>query len=136
MNETTLWPQGGPLTTDLVVSTIYLKAHPDVVRALVEANVEAIRLCQEQPERARELAGAEIRAEGGPALDPAVLADAWEELTFSWEPLPATFASIAEEAYDVGVLREPPGDVTGVYRLDDLNAVLNDEGLPPVEAAV
>jgi len=40
---------------------------------------------------------------------------------------------VAEDAHSIGVLEEDPSGVLGIYRLDPLNAVLDDEGLPPVE---
>ena len=40
---------------------------------------------------------------------------------------------VADDAYSVGVLEERPTDIAGLYRLDDLDAVLKDEGLPPTE---
>jgi NitT/TauT family transport system substrate-binding protein len=56
VDESDLWPPGGFLTASLVVSTIYMDAHPDVVRKLVEANVAAIRFAQASPLRAQAIA--------------------------------------------------------------------------------
>jgi NitT/TauT family transport system substrate-binding protein len=115
------------------VSTAYLRAHPDVVSALVRANVEAIRLARQDPDRAREIVAEQLAAAGAPVLDPDVLEAAWSELTFTWDPLAPSLVRVAELAHAVGLWPDPPGDVDGVYRLDALNGVLNDEGLPPVE---
>ncbi len=130
-----LSPQGGLLATDLVVSTAFMDAHPDVVRALVEANVEAIRLCREQPDRAEEIARRELAARGGPVMDRAVFDVAWAELAFSWDPMIASFERVAAETLRAGFLPEPSVEVAGLFRLDDLDDVLNDEGLPPVGVA-
>ena len=40
VDERTLWPQGQYVTTDLLVSTSFLKAHPDVVKRLLEGQDE------------------------------------------------------------------------------------------------
>jgi NitT/TauT family transport system substrate-binding protein len=135
VDEADRWPPGELLSATLVVSTAYLDAHPDVVRALVQANVDAIRLCTDEPDRASQLARDRLAALGGPELDDAVLAEAWSRLTFTWDPLSASFARVARHAYDVGVLDDPPGDLAAMYRLDALNDVLDDESLPPVEVA-
>jgi NitT/TauT family transport system substrate-binding protein len=135
VDEESLWPPGELLTTSLVVSTTFMDAHPDVVRALVEANVEAIRFCRTQPERAKAIARSQLVAAGVPALEPQVLDAAWNTLTFTWDPLQRSFDRVVDGAYEVGVLTDPPADVGGIYRLDDLNDLLNDEGLPPVEVA-
>jgi NitT/TauT family transport system substrate-binding protein len=135
VDESSLWPQAELLTANLVVSTAYLGAHPDVVGSLVRANVEAIRFCQTQPERAKEIVRSRLERAGNPALSPEVLDEAWATLTFTWDPLVASFERVASDAYDVGMSRVPVQDLSGVYRLDDLENVLNDEGLPPVEVA-
>jgi NitT/TauT family transport system substrate-binding protein len=134
VDEETLWPPGELLATNLVVSTTYLEAYPDVVRALVEANVEAIRLCLEDPDRAKEIVGARLAAADTPALERDVLDEAWTRFDFTWDPLAASFARVAEQAYAVGLSSAVPEDISGAYRLDALNDVLNDEGLLPVEA--
>jgi NitT/TauT family transport system substrate-binding protein len=133
VDEASLWPEGGFLTTDLVVSTVFMDAHPDVVRALVEANVASIRLCQSEPERAKEIAAEQLIAHGVPELDRGVLDAAWAEMAFTWDPLPDALRRVAEEGRDAGALSESLGSLAGAYRLDDLNDVLNDDGLSPVE---
>jgi NitT/TauT family transport system substrate-binding protein len=134
VDESSLWPPGKLLATNLVVSTTYLGEHPDVVRALVEANVRAILLCRDEPDRAKEIVAGQLASTGGPALEPGVLDAAWAELEFTWDPLPASLARVAEQAYTVGLSSERPRGLAGAYRLDALNHVLNDEGLRPVEA--
>jgi NitT/TauT family transport system substrate-binding protein len=135
VDEATLWPPGELLTANLAVSGIYMDAHPQVVRRLVAANVEAIRFIQAQPARAQQLARGALTATGAPALAPGILSAAWEKLTFTWDPLERSMARVADDAYSVGVLEERPADIAGLYRLDDLDAVLKDRGLPPTEPA-
>ena len=133
VDEATLWPQGAFLTGNLVVSTVYMQAHPEVVQALVEANVETIRFMQAQPARAEQLALGSLLDAGAPALGIDVLHDAWDKLTFTWEPLPSSMVRVADDAYRVGILAEPPEGILDVYRLEDLEATLEREGLPPVQ---
>jgi NitT/TauT family transport system substrate-binding protein len=133
VDEADLWPPGGFLTANLVVSTIYMDAHPDVVRRLVRANVDAIRFAQSQPLRAQAISARRLAWAGTPTMDVGVIEDAWPALTFTWEPVPAAMVEVAQDAHALGVLQAAPGDVLGIYRLDPLNDVLDDEGLPPVE---
>ena len=133
VDEADLWPPDGFLTADLVVSTPYLDAHPDVVERLVAANVAAIRFTHSSPLRAQTITERRLVWAGAPPMDPAVLAEAWAKLTFTWEPIPDAIDRVARDAYEVGVLDEDPGSLAGIYRLDPLNRVLDDEGLPPVE---
>jgi len=134
VNEEELWPPGGFLTASLVVSTIYMDAHPDVVRRLVQANVDAIRFAQAQPLRGQLIAGRRLAWAGAPRMDASTIAEAWDALTFTWEPIPSAMEQVAEDAQALGILEEDPGPVLEIYRLDPLNGVLDDEGLPPVEA--
>jgi NitT/TauT family transport system substrate-binding protein len=134
VDEATLWPPGELLSTNLVVSTTYLREHPDVVRDLVAANVLGVELCRTDPDRAKEIVAAQIASTGGPALSPGVLDAAWAKLEFTWDPLPASFERVAEQAYEVGLSSEPPVGLASAYQLDALNDVLNDEGFLPVEA--
>jgi len=135
VDEADLWPPGGFLTATLVVSTIYMDAHPDIVQRLVSANVAAIRFAQAQPLRAQAIAERRLVWAGAPPMDAAVIAEAWARLTFTWEPVPAAMRRIAEDAHALGVLEEPPEQVAGIYRLDPLNAVLDDDDLPRVEVS-
>ena len=135
VDEAELWPPGGFLTANLVVSTAYMDAHPDVVERLVAANVAAIRFTRSSPIRAQTITARRLAWAGAPPMDPSVLAEAWAKLAFSWEPVPDAMDQVAHDAYEVGVLDEDPGSVRGIYRLDPLNRVLDDEGLPPVEVS-
>ena len=133
VDEADLWPPGGFLTANLVVSTIYMDAHPEVVGRLVEANVAAIRFAQASPLRAQAIAERRLVWAGAPEMGAAVIAAAWARLTFTWDPVPAAMEQVARDAHELGVLEEDPGPVFAIYRLDPLNAVLDDEDLPPVE---
>jgi hypothetical protein len=65
-------------------------------------------------------------------MPPEVIAAAWRRLTFSWRPIPDSMVRVTEDAYAAGVLGVRPDGVLGIYRLDALNSVLDDEGLPTV----
>src|SRR5207342_3299573 len=46
VDEADLWPNGRFVTTDLVVTTKFLNAHPDVVKQLIEGEIAAIDLAK------------------------------------------------------------------------------------------
>lgn len=133
VNESTLWPPGRFLTANLVVSTIYMQAHPDVVQRLLRANVDSIRFLGEHSRRARKMAEEQLVRAGAPPMSPEVIDAAWRQLTFTWDPVADSMVRVTEDAYAVGVLSARPDGILGIYRLDALNAVLDDDGLPPVE---
>lgn len=134
VNETELWPDGEFVTTNLIASTTYMDAHPDVIAKLVEANVEAIQLMAEDPAEAKRLANEQLEEVGAATLPPDVLDTAWDALEFTWDPLADSLEQTAENAHGLGVLEEDPAGLTGLYRLNDLNAVLRDLGLEEVAA--
>lgn len=133
VDEATLWPGGRFLSAGLLVSTVYMQAHPDVIRRLVRANVDAIAFILAEPERAKEILARRLVVAGAPAFDAAVIDAAWNRVTFDWDPVPETTVRVAQDAHAVGALEESPTGVLGIYRLDALNGVLKDEGLPPVD---
>jgi NitT/TauT family transport system substrate-binding protein len=133
VDEADLWPDGMFVTTDLLVNTKYLDAHPGVVRALVRATVEAIRAIQDDPERAKAAAQAGLVKAGAPSLDQAVVDAAWSKLTFTWDPLATSLKKDAWDAYALGYLEQKPMHILDIYHLDLLNEVLRSLGEPPVE---
>jgi NitT/TauT family transport system substrate-binding protein len=133
IDEAELWPDGQFVTTHLLVSTPYMDNHPDVIRKLVEANAEAITFMNEDPEAAKASAQAELITAGAPSLDQAVVDTAWDKLTFTWDPIPSSLQVGAEQAFDLGYIDENPSNILDLYRLDDLNAVLQERGEAPVE---
>ncbi|MEW6058588.1 MAG: ABC transporter substrate-binding protein [Actinomycetota bacterium] len=134
VDEASLWAPGRFLTANLVVSKPYMRAHPDVVDNLVRANVHAIRFLAEHPTRSQRIAERQLHKSAGvPPMSAEVIDAAWRKLTFTWDPVPESMIRVAENAHALGVLFARPERVRGVYRLDALDAVLKDEGLPPLE---
>jgi NitT/TauT family transport system substrate-binding protein len=132
VDEASLWPDGRYATAGLLVSTIYMRAHPDVIRRLLEAHVETIRFMRDDPSRAMAIASRQLVADGVASMPADVLAAAWDRITFTWTVLPSSMVRLSEEAYALGLTPGPPTGVLGVYRLDALNAVLDHDGLPRV----
>jgi NitT/TauT family transport system substrate-binding protein len=64
----------------------------------------------------------------GYPLPAAVIRRAWDELTFTYDPLPLTLKQDAEDAVSVGLLVLPPGGLNGIYDVRLLNSVLKGAG--------
>src|SRR5690606_32300067 len=60
LDEKDIWPDGKFVTTHLIVRTEFIEDHPDVVAALVRANVKVTQYINENPEEAKETVNAEI----------------------------------------------------------------------------
>ena len=132
VDERTLWPGGKFVTVDLLVATGYLQAHPDVVQRLVQANVDAITYINQNPIQAQAIANTEVAKLGGKSLPSDVLARAWSEMTFSWDPAASSLQKNAQESFALKYIDSDPTNILSVYKLDDLNAILQRMGQPQV----
>ena len=133
VNEAELWPNGDFVTTVLLVNSTYMEANPDVVADLVRANVEAIELFQEDPETAKAAAQAGLVKAGAPSLDQAVVDTAWDNLTFTWDPVAPSLIQGAANAHAVGYLETEPINMSNLFRLDQLNDVLTRLDVPLIQ---
>jgi NitT/TauT family transport system substrate-binding protein len=132
LNESELWPDGKYVTTHLIVSTDFLEKRPDVVEGLVRATVKTTEWINDNPEEAKTLVNSQIEKISGAALPKAVIDAAWENIEITYDPIASSLVKSAEDAFELGYLEEEP-DLDGIYALDILDSVLQDEGLPPVE---
>jgi sulfonate transport system substrate-binding protein len=132
VEEASLWPGGRFETTNLLVNTTYMGAHADVIKRLVQANVEAIQAIQKDPDKAKQVVEAGLIQAGAPSFDQSVIDAAWKKLTFTWDPVTSSLAEGAKHTFALGYLEEKPTNILGIYRLSDLNEVLQQMGEPKV----
>jgi NitT/TauT family transport system substrate-binding protein len=130
VDEHDLWPDGEFVTTHLVVATSFLEAHPDVVKQLLEGHVAATEFVNENPEEAQQIVGDAIKELTDTELPEGTLAAAWENLTFTVDPIASSLTTSAENAAEIGLL--DPVDLGGIYDLTLLNEVLSEAGKPQV----
>jgi NitT/TauT family transport system substrate-binding protein len=132
VDERSLWPGGQFTTTDLVVSTAFLAAHPQSVSDLLEGQITANAWIDAHPAQARAAVDAQLRELTGKALSPAVLARAWDQLAVTNDPLASTLEAEEQHAVAVGLLQ--PADLSGVLDLAPLDAALEAQGRKPAAA--
>src|SRR6202171_5131983 len=122
VDERDLWPQGKFVTTNLVVRTDFLQAHPKRIKALLEGLYQAVAYLNSNPTEAQTLTNDAVAEITGKALAPGVVSAAWPHMTFTLDPLAATLRTSADHAHAVGLL--PSVDLKGLYDLSLLNQVL------------
>ncbi len=127
VNEADLWPKGQFVTTQLLVNTDFLKAHPDLVTDLLTAHVESNDLINKSPDEAKQLVKTKLEELTKATIPTDVFESAWSQLTFTNDPLASTLAEDAKHATDVGLL-DPVENLPGLYDLAPLNAVLKAAG--------
>jgi NitT/TauT family transport system substrate-binding protein len=133
IDEKTLWPNNQFVTTNVIVSQTFLKAHPDVVKAVLKASVDTNAWITANPAQAKTDANAALKALTGKALSDKVLNAAWAELSVTDDPLASSLQTEAQHAVTAGFIKQP--NLTGIYDLTLLNQVLTAEGKPTVSAA-
>jgi NitT/TauT family transport system substrate-binding protein len=132
VDEATLWPGGQFPTTELIVTTAFLSAHPDVVRNLVRAHVDAAGFIAANPQKAQADVNAALLTLTQKKLADSVVASAWQRLDFSVDPLATALAKQAAAAHSAGLLGTY--DLHGIMDLSVLNSVLQAEGRPAVSS--
>ncbi len=133
VDERDLWPGGAFPTTQLIVSTRFLAAHPETVEALVRGTVESVDWMTAHPEEAAALVDTQVEELTGRALGDAVLDRALGGVTFTPDPLAVALDDLLEHGIRVGTA--PDASLEGIYDLRLLNAVLAERGQAPVSAA-
>jgi NitT/TauT family transport system substrate-binding protein len=128
VNEASLWPGGKWATTNVVVRTAFLQAHPATVQRFLQGLVDTLKYIQAQPAAAQAAFNKQLASlQGGKPLTTKVLTQAWSNLTFTVDPLASTLQTQVNHAVAVGLLK-PPSNLSGIYDLTPLNAVLAAAG--------
>jgi NitT/TauT family transport system substrate-binding protein len=130
IDERDLWPEGAYVTTHLIMSTEFLGENPDLTKSLLRGLIEAVRFANENPAEAQRDVNDAIEAITSARLPDQVIAGAWENLAFTWDPIASSLRKSADDAVAAGLL--DPVDLGGIYALDILNRLLAEAG----EAAV
>jgi NitT/TauT family transport system substrate-binding protein len=134
LNEASLWPNGFS-TTELVVSTSFLQAHPDVVREVVAANLYETQWIQNNPQQAAVTLNDVLgNLTGGPIGLP-IIQTAMTRLNFTDSPLETSVLQQAQNAFalnDLGSTLPTAQSLSGLYNLAILNSLLEEYGLPQV----
>jgi NitT/TauT family transport system substrate-binding protein len=130
VNEASLWPGGKFVTTELVVTQSFLKAHASVVSNLLKGQVESVKYINANTSAAETSANAELTTLLGKGLKSSALAASFKEITFTNDPIASSLATDAKHAVAVGLLQ--PVNLNGIYDLSPLNTVLKANGEPQV----
>jgi NitT/TauT family transport system substrate-binding protein len=133
LDERDLWPKGEFVTAHLIVSTKFLREHPDVVKNFIRAHVELTDWINSHLPEAKKLLNAQIQKETGKALSPALLDEAFGRLQVTYDPLRNSLLTSARSAYEAGFLGKAQPDLSGMYDLTLLNQVLAEKKLKAVQ---
>jgi NitT/TauT family transport system substrate-binding protein len=133
VDERDLWPGGRFATTQLIVATDYLSAHPQTVKALLRGNLATVDWVADNADEARTVVNAAIEEISGQPLSEPVLRRAFSTIEATTDPLAATLQTSFEHSVAANISDEASLD--GIYDLRLLNQVLTDHGRPAASAA-
>ncbi len=133
LDETDLWPGKKFVITNVIVSQKFLKAHPDVVEAVLAGTVKTNEWINANPEKAKASANARLAADSGKPLDAKVIDPAWQSILVTDDPLASTLKAQAEHAVKAELIEQH--DLSGIYDLTLLNKVLRAAGKSEVPDA-
>jgi NitT/TauT family transport system substrate-binding protein len=131
VDERTLWPEGQFATTHVIVAKGFLEKHPDVVKGLIQGELDSLDYIKANEADAQKAANAQIDAITQKPLQDAVIAASWKNLEFTYDPIASSLKTSADAATAVGLLDKV--DLDGIYSLDILKRLLQDKGLAEVK---
>ena len=131
VNEASLWPGGKFATTNLAVTQSFLSAHPSAVSGLLKGQIEANSYINAKGRAAAGVANTELAKLLGKGLRPNVLSAALPYITFTNDPIASSLVTDARHAVAAGLLT-PVKNLSGIYDLGPLNALLKAAGQPQV----
>jgi len=134
VDERDLWPDGKFVTSNIAVSTDYLKNNPDVIKKLLSAHVNETNWINQNKEEAIQLFNINLKKLTGKTIPADELREALSRLEITYDPLKLSLLKSANNAYDVGLLAQgkPRPDLTGIFDLKILDEVLTEKGLNPI----
>jgi NitT/TauT family transport system substrate-binding protein len=128
---TRLFAESG-VTTLLVAAQTFLAQHASVISGLLKGQIQANDYIAKDPAAAQAAANAELTKLLGKGIKSSILPAAFKEITFTNNPDAASLAMDAKQAQSVGLLS--PVNLTGIYDLGPLNALLKAAGEPQVSS--
>ena len=102
VNEASLWPKGQFVTTNLVATQSFISAHPSVISGLLKGQIQANSFIASSKSQAETAANAELATLSGKSLKPSILTAAFQQVTFTNDPIASSLITDAQHAVAVG----------------------------------
>ena len=133
LDEGKLWPSGQYVTTQIIVSTKFLKEHPDLVKTWLETHLKLTDWINNNREEAKRVLNDEIKSETGKAIPQNILDAAVKRIEFTYDPIASSLFQSAQDAYKLGFLGKKEPDLSNIYDLSILNGILKGKGLKEIK---
>ena len=132
-DERDLWPNRQFVTAHLIVSTSFLRQHPDVLKKWLRTHVELTDWINENTAEAKRILNQQIQKDTGKALPAKVLDESFSRLEITYDPIRSSLLTSAQWSFDAGFLGRERPDLSGLYDLSLLNEVLHEKKARPVQ---
>ncbi|MFM7013609.1 MAG: ABC transporter substrate-binding protein [Actinomycetota bacterium] len=138
LNEKELWPNGEFVTAHIICRTDFIRDYPEAVAALLRGHLASLDSIANDPVAAKQSFALALSAITGSSPKPEILDAAWNDLTFTYDPISTSLVKSAEDAISVGLLDsaqiEAAGGLPGkLYDLSILNSILKELGKAEVK---
>jgi len=133
VNEADLWPQGRYVTTQLVVTTSFLKAHPDVVQKLVNGQVAANAYIKDHTADAQTYVQQGIQKATGKPISGDLVISSFRNIEFTNDPIASSLVKDNKDAKAAGF--PSATSLQGLYDLSHLNKALAAAKEPVIKAS-
>lgn len=127
LDERDLWPQRRFIVTNLIVSTKFLREHPELVKNWIRAHVELTDWIHGHLPEAKTLLNQQIQRETGKSVQPAIVDEAFTRIEVTYDPIRSSLLTAAQSAFEAGFLGREMPDLSGLYDLSFLNQVLAEK---------
>jgi NitT/TauT family transport system substrate-binding protein len=131
VDEADLWPQGKFVTTQLIVTTSFLKAHPDVVQKLVNGQVAANEFIKSNPFDAQTDVSNNIARITGKAIPGDLVIASFKNIEFTDDPIATSLVKNNKDASKIEGLTSADS-LKGIYDLSFLNKALTAAKQPTI----
>jgi NitT/TauT family transport system substrate-binding protein len=122
VDERDLWPDRRFTTTVVVARRAFLAQHPDLVQAILEANLRSIAWLRANPDAGQAAVNAELKRLTGKTLPPEVLQAAWGRVEFTADPNRDSIQAFVQAAADAGYLPSQGVNVADLIDAGPLDA--------------
>ena len=133
LDERDLWPESKFVTGNIVVKPEFLKNHPDIIKKLLEANVNEINWINNNPDQARQTLNSELKKLTGKTIDDDVLKESFSKVDLTYDPISSSLYKSADDAFNIGFLGNTKPDLSKIYDLTILNEVLEEKKLEAIQ---
>jgi len=132
LDERSLWKDGKFVTAHIIVNPNFLKKNPDLIKKWLSAHVDLTLWINNHPAEAKKIINLELKRLAGKELDNKILNDSLSRMDITYDPIQSSLQESAKAAFEAGFLGTRPPDLSGIYDLSLLNAVLKEKNLKPI----